>query len=207
MAGNDRRNSQGNTGIVCRLLWAEGIEMLTMRCCLLSWILPSIAALCSAGQACCAVESAELFDTEVKLILDARCVECHGTDVREGGLDLSQRDGLLAGGESGPAVVPGSPDASLLLQKIRSGAMPPDDTGLSPDSVASLERWIAAGALTAGEKPSDRFDLFGGEIDAAMFVHQLLEDRFSVPGSFLTFMIKALQLFRGALFFVVGDVI
>src|SRR5438128_690657 len=53
------------------------------------------------------------------------CAACHGRTRQEAGLDLRSRAGMLRGGKSGPAIVPGQPERSLLIQKIRAGAMPP----------------------------------------------------------------------------------
>lgn len=54
-------------------------------------------------------------------ILFKRCLGCHGRKVQMSGLDLSARDGALRGGTAGPALVPGKPDDSVLLQKVRAG--------------------------------------------------------------------------------------
>jgi len=58
--------------------------------------------------------------TKVLPLLEARCFECHkaGKDPK-GGLVLSGRKAMLAGGESGPAIVPGKPGVSLLMEAIR----------------------------------------------------------------------------------------
>ena len=87
-------------------------------------------------------------------IMLLRCTACHGTGSKEGGLDLSSREAMLRGGKSGPALLPGKPDQSLIIQKLRSGEMPPkkglNDVSLRPITSPEVEkvvRWIAQGAL------------------------------------------------------------
>ena len=60
----------------------------------------------------------EHFVRKVKPLLDSRCVSCHGPDKVKGGLRLDSRPAMLKGGENGPAVVPGNPSQSLLLQAV-----------------------------------------------------------------------------------------
>src|SRR5690349_18421925 len=59
------------------------------------------------------------FLKDVKPLLTARCVTCHGPDKSEGGLRLDSRERALKGGDSGPALVPGRPDKSLLLMAVK----------------------------------------------------------------------------------------
>ncbi len=88
------------------------------------------------------------FENAVRPVLVERCLKCHGTQKSESGLRVDQRERLLQGGDSGPALVPGDPAGSLLLKAVRHEddlAMPP--TGrLKPEQVAALERWVADGA-------------------------------------------------------------
>src|SRR5205085_5134793 len=62
---------------------------------------------------------------DVLPILLRRCTACHGRHRQEGGLDLGTRSAMLRGGKSGPAIVPGKPEASPLIRKLRAGEMPP----------------------------------------------------------------------------------
>ena len=81
-------------------------------------------------------------------LLEAHCVKCHGGEKTKGGLDLVTREALLRGGESGAAVVPGKPDASLLVQMIRhekDPAMPHKEKKLPDEAVAQLIAWVKAG--------------------------------------------------------------
>ena len=63
--------------------------------------------------------------SDVDAILVDQCVSCHGPEQKKGGLDLSRRATALQGGKSGTAIVPGSPDESLLVDKVADGEMPP----------------------------------------------------------------------------------
>jgi mono/diheme cytochrome c family protein len=94
-----------------------------------------------------------LTEDEVLPILLLRCVACHGPQRREGGLALHTRAGMLQGGKSGTALVPGKPDESLIAKKIRSGEMPPkqglDEVSVRPITKAETARligWITQGA-------------------------------------------------------------
>lgn len=87
------------------------------------------------------------FHEEVLPVLRDQCFRCHG-EKEKGGLRLNSREHALAMGESEwPAVVPGDPDASEMIVRIRGGDMPPTDEGLSDPQIATLEQWVADGAL------------------------------------------------------------
>ena len=92
-------------------------------------------------------------EREVTAIFQARCVRCHGGLAKQGDLDLRTMAGRLKGGKSGPALVPGKPDDSLLLTRMIKGTMPPDkmakDLAIELPTDAETEKiksWIAAGA-------------------------------------------------------------
>lgn len=61
----------------------------------------------------------EFYTTKVQPILEAHCYRCHGEGNHRGGLNMGSRDGFLAGGHHGPALVPGDPSSSLLITLIR----------------------------------------------------------------------------------------
>ncbi len=115
-------------------------------------------------------EQIEFFETEIRPLLVEQCFQCHGAalEMPFGGLRLDSRDGLLAGGDSGPAVVPGDPHASPLVQRVqgRPVLMPPTGA-LEPSKVESLIAWVEMGApwpedatVAAGTPdPSEPFDL------------------------------------------------
>jgi mono/diheme cytochrome c family protein len=93
-------------------------------------------------------------------ILLRGCTTCHGLRRREGGLDLRTKTAMLRGGKSGPAIVPGRPGESRLMQKIRAGEMPPRERlveasvkPIEPAEADVLERWITAGAPEVAVEP------------------------------------------------------
>ncbi len=88
------------------------------------------------------------FENHVRPVLVEHCIKCHGPKKAESGLRLDRRATALAGGDSGPAVVPGQPDKSLLLAAVRHRddlEMPPDGK-LDARAVDAIERWIEDGA-------------------------------------------------------------
>ena len=103
----------------------------------------------------------EFFETKIRPVLAQDCYECHRTGgKRKAGLALDHREALLAGGDSGPAIVPGNPSASLLLQAIRHEsddlAMPKAGAKLEPGVIADFEHWIRLGAPDPRDtSPSD----------------------------------------------------
>ena len=107
-------------------------------------------------------EATRTVETDVLPIFQMRCILCHGKRKQEGGLDLRTLASRLKGGDSGPAVVPGRPDESLLIQRIAQGDMPPPDRLFenniktpSDTELALLRKWIADGALPAtDDKPA-----------------------------------------------------
>ncbi|HWW82515.1 MAG TPA: DUF1549 domain-containing protein, partial [Vicinamibacterales bacterium] len=92
---------------------------------------------------------AEVFETKIRPVLATNCYGCHAED-RAGGLRLDSRDGMLKGGRSGqPAVVPGDPDKSRMIQAVRqTGALKmPKGGKLAPEEVDALTEWVKAGAI------------------------------------------------------------
>lgn len=89
----------------------------------------------------------ELFEIHVRPTLVGHCITCHGETRQEGGLSVTTLEALLKGGDSGPAIVPGKPEESLLMEAIRheSLEMPPEQQ-LKIGYINGMEQWIAAGA-------------------------------------------------------------
>src|SRR5689334_1424632 len=85
---------------------------------------------------------------EAANILERHCLSCHEGSKPKGGLSLVSAKAALAGGESGPAIVLGKPEKSLLLEYIsgEKPEMPKDAKPLAAEEIATLRRWIAAGA-------------------------------------------------------------
>jgi hypothetical protein len=94
----------------------------------------------------------EFFEAKVRPILADNCYKCHSKQAEKvrGGLLLDTREGLLKGGDTGPAIVPSKVDESLLIKAVRYGdenlQMPPKGKKLSPGQIASLEEWVRIGA-------------------------------------------------------------
>ena len=115
-------------------------------------------------------ESRVLFETLVLPSLEEHCYRCHAETSGDlkGGLLLDRRLGLLQGGDSGPAIVPGDPDQSLLIQAIRHQElrMPPKGDRLSDATIQGFRRWIELGALDPRDAPmitlDSRIDLKAG---------------------------------------------
>jgi hypothetical protein len=95
----------------------------------------------------------EFFEKQVRPLLVARCHECHSGAEPKGSLRLDSRAGVLAGGDTGPAVVPGKADESLLVDAVRYGElykMPPKSQ-LPEAEIAVLIQWVERGAPWGAE--------------------------------------------------------
>ena len=114
-----------------------------------------ISPLCDSPQAAAAEDASDegvmYFERHVRPLLIEHCYKCHSArdDKRQGGLVLDSRAGWLKGGEQGPSVVPGNPDASLLIRAVRftdpDMQMPPEKP-LPKDAIERLEKWVRIGA-------------------------------------------------------------
>src|SRR4051812_7206991 len=92
--------------------------------------------------------SPEYFETRVRPVLAANCYDCHA-DERMGGLRVDSREALLKGGRSGPVIVPGDPDKSLLIEAVRQTRATlkmPKGGRLTAAEVDALVEWVKAGA-------------------------------------------------------------
>jgi cytochrome c553 len=88
------------------------------------------------------------FEKSIRPLIVQKCQSCHGEKKAKAGLRLTDRESLLEGGESGPAVVPNAPEESRLVRAVRylgEPKMPPKQK-LSAGEIAALERWVASGA-------------------------------------------------------------
>jgi len=113
------------------------------------------AIACLLAAAAAGAENVD-FARDVQPILYARCAACHMGDNREAGLSLHTRAGILQGGRSGPAVVPGSSRASLLIQRVTgfsSPVMPFGGEPLSDREIGILRAWIDQGAEWTPQHP------------------------------------------------------
>ena len=94
------------------------------------------------------------FNANVRPILKAYCFECHGEGEKlKAGLDVRLSRFLAKGGDSGPAIVSGKPEKSMLLDRVTSGDMPPGKKKLAAAEIATLKAWIATGAKVEAAEP------------------------------------------------------
>lgn len=103
------------------------------------------------------MERGPLFEEDIRPILKAHCLACHGEGEKvEGQLDLRLVRRITKGGESGPAIVSGSREESLLFRRIASGEMPPaGHSPLTPEQRERIGQWIDGGARTLRPEPDD----------------------------------------------------
>ncbi|HBE69079.1 MAG TPA: hypothetical protein DDW52_13095 [Planctomycetaceae bacterium] len=103
-------------------------------------------------------EQIEFFESRIRPILAQECYACHSSNGdADGGLILDHRNGLLKGGDRGPAIVPGKPDQSLLIRAIRHEVadleMPSAAPKLDEVIIRDFEHWIKIGAPDPRERP------------------------------------------------------
>ncbi len=94
-------------------------------------------------------EQFDFFESKIRPLLAQNCYVCHSASAqpRFANLHLDSREGMLRGGDRGPALVPGDPDGSRLIQAVRREElkMPPTEP-LAPRQIAALARWVEMGA-------------------------------------------------------------
>lgn len=92
----------------------------------------------------------ETYIDTIKPVLQERCYSCHGALKQKAGLRLDTAESIRKGGKSGPAVLPGEPDDSFLLERVSHAdldeRMPPEGKPLEPETIAAIRKWIEAGA-------------------------------------------------------------
>ena len=111
------------------------------------------------------------FERQIRPLLAERCYQCHGPESKKanGGLRLDSASGLLKGSNSGPVVVAGAPDKSLLIEVVRSNdedvQMPPKGARLKAAQIADLEAWVKMGT------PLPKADVHESEIAVRARTH------------------------------------
>ncbi len=111
-------------------------------------------ALQTAHEPKATAEQLDFFEKKIRPVLSEKCYKCHSEKAEKvkGGLVLDTREGARRGGDSGPAVVPGNLDESIIIQALRytnkDFAMPPEKSGgkLPAAVIADFETWIKMGA-------------------------------------------------------------
>ncbi len=112
----------------------------------------ALFALCSSPSARASdptPEQIEFFEKKVRPVLVEHCYSCHAEKKDKGGLRLDTRDATLKGGDSGPALVPGKPDDSLLIKAVRynnSNIQMPPKGKIPAEQIAALTEWVKMGA-------------------------------------------------------------
>ncbi|WP_372894373.1 DUF1549 domain-containing protein, partial [Stieleria sp.] len=98
----------------------------------------------------------EFFEKKIRPVLVKHCYECHSADSDElgGKLRVDNRQSMLAGGESGPVLLAGSPDESLIIQALRYDGleMPPEEP-LPATIIKDFETWVSLGAVDPRDQP------------------------------------------------------
>jgi mono/diheme cytochrome c family protein len=95
------------------------------------------------------LDDIHFFDEKVRPILAQNCYKCHTSEAK-GGLRLDSREGLMTGGESGPAIVPKDPENSLLIQAVQQSGdlkMPPKGKKLNDSEISDLVEWVKRGGV------------------------------------------------------------
>src|SRR5262245_64688893 len=90
----------------------------------------------------------EFFEKSVRPVLATKCFGCHGPEKQKGGLRLDSRSSMMQGGDTGPAISPGDPKQSRLVEAIRYGSdlqMPPKGK-LKDTEIHALTEWVKGGA-------------------------------------------------------------
>src|SRR6266511_3181288 len=116
---------------------------------LIAFVLTRVAGVSAAPVP--TADQLEFFETKIRPLLVERCYECHsqGSNKVKGGLLLDTADGVIKGGETGPAIIPGDPDKSRLIVSVRytdeTLQMPPK-AKLAGDQIDALVAWVKMGA-------------------------------------------------------------
>ena len=131
-----RRQLTGSSGWVIAALLA-----------LAAFVSPVIAGEAGPADTKVQAERVRFFEQRIRPLLVEKCNACHGAEKQKGSLRLDSLEAMLKGGESGPAVVPGKPGESLLVEAVNyEGLEMPPSGKLEPDKIEVLTRWVAMGA-------------------------------------------------------------
>ena len=120
------------------------------------WLTRSLAIALSVFVSVAPLDAGEslTFEKDVRPIFKAYCLDCHGGgEAVKGHLDLRLKRFVQRGGDSGPAIVAGRPEESLLIERLKNGEMPPGEKKVPQEQVVLIERWIASGAVVKRTEP------------------------------------------------------
>ena len=104
--------------------------------------------------------SPAFYTGHVKPIFQKHCFRCHAGMNRRGSLSMSTRAALMKGGKTGPDIIPGDPDASMMVKLLRHQpppggpeSMPSKSAKIADADIVTVEQWIRAGALMPPDPP------------------------------------------------------
>ncbi len=115
-------------------------------------LVPFLACVASAAEL--TPENVEFFEKRVRPVLVEHCGKCHAGDQSRGGLRVDSLSALLKGGDTGPAIVPGKPEDSILIEAVKydpNGYQMPPTGKLADDQIAALTEWVSQGAIWPGD--------------------------------------------------------
>src|SRR6202049_2495247 len=122
-----------------------------MRPCLPVFLWMSTAPIWAQTQ-----DPTEFFEKKIRPVLVNNCQACHNPKLKTAGLDLTSAEGFVHGGQSGPVVVEGNPEASRLIKVVgysEALKMPPA-AKLKEEEIADLSAWVKMGAVWPGATPT-----------------------------------------------------
>ncbi|MFP6752540.1 MAG: DUF1549 domain-containing protein, partial [Pirellulaceae bacterium] len=117
----------------------------------------------------------EFFEKKIRPVLVLHCYECHSSASTElkGELRVDSRPAMLTGGESGPAIVPGKPNQSLLVEALRHQSLEMPPQGKLPDStIRDFIEWIQRGAPDPRNEPAEPGEV-ASQLQQATFARRL----------------------------------
>ncbi|MDB5386070.1 MAG: Planctomycete cytochrome [Planctomycetaceae bacterium] len=124
-----------------------GLPSILLTCCVLSFFENNTQAAETPPEVL-------TYEQHVWPILRAHCFDCHGAEeAKKGNLDLRLVRFMQTGGDTGPALTPGKPAESLIVERIRKGQMPPGEAKVSAAELQIIEKWVAQGARTVRPEP------------------------------------------------------
>ena len=98
-------------------------------------------------------EAVRFFEAHIRPVLVDQCFKCHGPEKQKAGLRLDSRSAMLGGGDTGPAIVPGHPEESVLVAALRyeeDGPQMPPSKRLPKEQIDTFSRWVEMGAPWPG---------------------------------------------------------
>jgi formate dehydrogenase gamma subunit len=123
----------------------EGLDVLTPVETTSSTVGPGGTTSTTAATTTTVLAGEPTWESTFAAVFAQKCSQCHGAATQTAGLDLSTYQGILAGGGSGPGIVPGNPEGGTVVAKMLGA----HSAVLSPEELAALRAWIAAGAPEA----------------------------------------------------------